>query len=214
MKYEKMDKFIKTIGKSRTTVYRFYDKNPEFKDETKLKSNRRYIPVEHAKYFDSEKMFDEYKALEQQNKSMKNLLECLANKDAVPALLWHMDWTFFYTIAYKVERNKKSCFRVMSAMYEHLLKKFGPDTALRLFFTTEPFTNRKGYHSHFVIYIENDKVREAVVTEIADYFSYDRVEAKVYDRNQAGVYYIAKDGLQGEDWDFRKDDKQIESDES
>ncbi|MBY8963865.1 hypothetical protein KJK34_13980 [Flavobacterium sp. D11R37] len=205
MKYEKMNKFIKTTGKSRTTIYRFYEKNPELKEETKLKGNRRYIPEGHAKYFDSEKMFDEYKTLEQQNKSMRNLLECLADKDSFPSLFWHMDWSFFYTIAYKTERNKKSCFKVMTAMYEHLLNKFGEETGLRLFFTTEQFTNRKGCHSHFVIHVDNKKLKEAIVNEIAVFFEYDRVEVKIYDRNQAGVYYIAKDGLQGEDWDFRKD---------
>jgi hypothetical protein len=71
-----------------------------------------------------------------------------------------------------------------------------------LFFTTEPFTNRTGYHNHFVIYVENNKLHEQVVNDIQEYFSYDRVDVGAYDKYKAGLFYIAKDGLTGEDWDF------------
>lgn len=58
MVYEKIDEFIVTAGISRSTLYRFYKKNEEFWSETKLKSGKRMIPTIHAKYFDSEVLFD------------------------------------------------------------------------------------------------------------------------------------------------------------
>lgn len=71
-----------------------------------------------------------------------------------------------------------------------------------MFFTTEPFTNRNGYHNHFVIYIGNKKLHEQIVTDIQQYFSYDRIDVSSYDRYKAVLFYISKDGLNGEDWDF------------
>lgn len=70
------------------------------------------------------------------------------------------------------------------------------------FFTTEPFSNRKGYHNHFVIYIENRQLQSQVMQDIEKYFEYDRVDAKVYDKYKAGLFYITKDGLENEDWYF------------
>ncbi|WP_160113220.1 hypothetical protein [Flavobacterium hibernum] len=41
-----------------------------------------------------------------------------------------------------------------------------------------------------------------IVTDIQDYFNYDRTDVSVYDRYKAGLFYMFKDGLSGEDWDF------------
>jgi hypothetical protein len=102
----------------------------------------------------------------------------------------------------------------MHGLYDYLNEKHGTSTGLRLFFTTEPFTNRKGYHNHFVIYIENKKLHEQIVTEIQEYFNYDRTEVSSYDRYKAGVFYISKDGLNGEDWDFINNSANTTSDEN
>lgn len=202
MKYEKINEFIKRTKKSRSTIYRFYNKNLELQQETKLTNNKKYIPIEHAKYFDSEIMFDENKILKQENQSMKNLIDCLVDKDSLQYRLWELNWSFFFTVAYKADRNKKSCFRQMHAVYEEIIKKYGDKTEIRLFFTTEPFTNRTGYHNHFFLYVGNNDLHEEIVSFIQNYFSYDKTDVKRYDKYKAGLFYASKEGLINEDWDI------------
>lgn len=200
--YKKVDEFLKRIKKGKSTLYRFYRKNKEIFSETKLKRNNRYIPESHAKYFDSELLFYENKLLSQQNGCMKNLINCLMDKDSLQRRLWMMDWSFFCTVAYKVERNQKSCFKMMHAMYDLLIEKYGDDTTVRLFFTTEPFANRAGYHNHFVLYVEDVKLHEQAIEDVRAFFSFDRLDFSVYDKFQAGMFYLAKEGLVNEDWDI------------
>lgn len=202
MKYENITAFRITTKSSKSKVYRFYKKNEELFNETKLQSGKRLFPTDHARYFDSEVMFDENKILRQENQSMRNLIDCLVDKDSLQYRLWQMDWSFFFTVAYKNDRLKNNCFKQMHGVYDYLQKKYGNDTELRMFFTTEAFTNRTGYHNHFVIHIENKKFHKAIVTDIQNYFKYDRVDVSLYDRYKAGLFYISKDGLNGEDWDF------------
>lgn len=202
MKYEKINEFTKRTKKSRSTIYRFYNKNLELQKETKLTNNKKYIPIEHAKYFDSEIMFDENKVLKLENQSMRNLIDCLVDKDSLQYRLWQLDWDFFFTVAYKTDRNKKSCFRQMTTVYEEIIKKYGDETDIRLFFTTEPFADRNGYHNHFVLYVENKNLHEEIVLHIQNYFSYDKTDIKKYDRYKAGLFYASKEGLVNEDWDI------------
>lgn len=200
--YKKVNEFLKIIKKGKSTLYRFYRKNEEIFNETKFQKNKRYIPESHAKYFDSEILHDENKLLSQQNGCMKNLINCLVDKDSLQRRLWMMDWSFFCTVAYKAERNQKSCYKMMHAMYDMLVEKYGDDTTIRLFFTTEAFANRAGYHNHFVLYIHNAKLREQAVEDIKAFFSFDRLDFSVYDKFQAGMFYLAKEGLVNEDWDI------------
>ncbi|MFV8357681.1 hypothetical protein ACNQGB_16030 [Flavobacterium sp. XS1P32] len=203
MKYENLKEFITSTKSSKSTIYRFYKKNIELFDETKLKSGKRFFPVNHARYFDSEIMFDENKILRQENQSMKNLIDCcLIDKGSLQFRIWQLDWSFFITVAYKAERNKKSCFKQMHGLYEHLEKKYGNATALRLFFTSEPFTNRIGYHNHLVLDIANKKLHQEIISEVQNYFSYDRVDIDIYDPYKAGVFYMTKEGTMTEDWDI------------
>lgn len=204
MVYEKVNEFVITAGISRSTLYRFYKRNQEFWQETKLKNNKRFIPSTHAKYFDSEALFDELKTAQLENKSLRNLITCLADKDTLPRTFWDMNWSFFVTVAYHAERNKKSCFRLMHQLNEELTEKYGDDTKIRMFFTTEPFTNRKGYHNHFTLYIENKKLEPQVCNDIRKFFEYDRIDILAYDMFKAGLFYMTKEGLQGDDWDILK----------
>lgn len=214
MKYEGIKQFTITTKTSKSTIYRFYKKNIDLWEETKMSGNKRVYPKEHARYFDSEIMFDENIMLRQENQSMRNLIDCLVDKDSLQYRLWEMDWTYFVTVAYKLERDKKGCFHQIHALFNHLNKKFGYDSMLRLFFTSEAFTNRTGYHNHFVIYVENKKLIEDVYNEIFKFFQYDRVEIKNYDRYKAGLFYISKDGLHYDDWDYIDNtNQQPESDE-
>lgn len=202
MKYENIKEFIITTKASKSKIYRFYKKNEELFSEAKLRNGKRLFPTDHARYFDSEVMHDENKQLHQENKSMRNLIDCLDNKDPFPQTLWNMEWSFFFTVAYKLERNRQSCFKQMHGVYDFLLKKYGDETGLRMFFTSEPFTNRKGYHNHFVIFIENRKLHEQLTTDIQEHFIFDRVDFSLYDKYKAGLFYMSKEGLTGEDWDF------------
>lgn len=209
MRLENLKEFIKTTGKSKSTIYRFYNKNVDLKAEWKLRNGVRLFPKEHAKYFDSEIMFDENKLLRQENKSMKNLIDGLVDRDSLATTFWYLDWSYFVTVAYKAERNQQSCFRQMHALYDYLVKGYGKRTDIRLFFATEPFANRKGYHNHMVIYLSNEKLHETIMNEMQEFFSFDRVEHKPYDRYKAGVFYIAKEGLVNEDWDILFDDDKL-----
>ncbi len=201
MNYYDENEFKTKAKISRSTLFRFYKKNNELKAETKLKG-KRYYPENHLRFFNSEIMFDEYKVLEKQNQSMKNVLDCLIDKNSIQTTLWYLDWTFFFTIAYKSERNKKSCFKQMTGLYDYLLSKYGSKTALRIFFVTEPFANRKGYHNHFVIYVSDKTLHEVITEDIKEYFSFDRVDLKKYDRYNTAIFYMSKNGLANEDWYF------------
>lgn len=202
MKFENLKEFIRRSKKSKSTIYRFYKKNDDLFSETKMMSDKRYFPIHHEKYFNSEKMYEENKILMSENKSMRNLIDCLSDTNSLQYKLWTMDWSFFCTIAYKTERNKKSCFRQMTSMYSHLLEKYRDDTELRMFFVTEPFTNRTGYHNHFVLHISNKELHKDISNEIKNFFRYDRVDLEPYNRYRGGLFYISKDGLSGEDWDI------------
>jgi hypothetical protein len=212
MKIEPLQDFIKRTRKSKSTINRFYRKNPEYKEEVKRNRGKNYYPIEHARYFDSEIMFDENKLLQQENNSMRNVIDCLMDRDSTQVRLWYMDWTFFYTVAYRAERNKKSCFRMMNGLYESLINEYGDRTDLRLFFTTEPFANRKGYHNHFVIYVSNKSLQEAITDHISLYFENDRVDASLYDRYRAALFYMVKEGLVSEDWDILGNNLKAEGD--
>lgn len=202
MKIENLKEFIKSTKKSKSTIVRFYKKNEDLFLKTEIKNGKRYYPKEHVRYFDSEILHDENKVLRLENQSMKNLIDGLMDKDTFQKDMWYMDWSFFGTIAYQLERNKKSCFRLMNEINDELIQKYGTETEIRIFFVTEPFANRKGYHNHFTLYISNNKLKEEIVNDIKSFFSYDRVDLTIYDKYKAGLFYMAKGGFVNEDWDL------------
>lgn len=204
MKFENLKEFVKNTKCSKSKIYRFYKKDEDLFAETKLKNGKRVFPCDHAKYFNSEVMFIENKILKKENHQMKNLLDCLVDRNSMPSVLYGMEWSLFLTVAYKAERNKKSCFKQMHGLYDSLQLKYGNDTSVRMFFTTEAFTNRVGYHNHFVLHVENKKLLEEITKDITTYFRYDKVDVEPYNRYEAGLFYISKGGLQNEDWDFLK----------
>ncbi len=91
---------------------------------------------------------------------------------------------------------------MMHGLYDKLIEHYGDRTEIRLFFTTEPFANRNGYHNHFAIYISNKTLIEAITDEISLYFEYDRADSSLYNKYKAGLFYMAKKGLVSEDWDI------------
>jgi hypothetical protein len=145
MKFENLKEFIKNTKCSKSKIYRFYKKDEDLFAETKLKNGKRVFPCDHAKYFNSEVMFSENKILKKENHQMKNLLDCLVDRNSMPSVMYGMEWSLFITVAYRAERNKKSCFKQMHGLYEMLILKYGGESSFRMFFVTEPFTNRVGF---------------------------------------------------------------------
>jgi len=202
MKIENLKEFIKSTKKSKSTIIRFYKKNPDLFKKTTFKNNKRYYPTEHIKYFDSEVMHDENKVLILQNQSMKNLINGLMDRESLPTRLWYLDWSLIFTVSYKLEYNKKSCYKQMCGLYDLLDDKYGNETTIRLFFTTEPFAERSGNHNHFILHIGNEKLHKKIITDVMDYFSSNIVNVDTYDPFQGYLFYIAKSGLINEDWDL------------
>jgi hypothetical protein len=208
-KIESIKEFINRVDIARSTLYRFWKKNEDLKQETKLKNRKRYIPSHHDRYFNSEIMFDENKLLMQENKSMKNLIDQLMDRDSLPTTFWYLDWSFFVTVAYKADRNQTSCFRQMHALYDHLVEKYGERTEIRIFFSTEPFTDRNGYHNHLAMYISNEKLHQTIMKEVEEFFSFDRVGFKPYDPYKAGLFYMSKEGFHVDNWDIMFEDDRL-----
>lgn len=204
MKYENINEFAKRVGKTRRTIYRFYNKNTDLQEETKKKSGRRLIPITHKKYWNTDILFDENKTLVKDNREAKNLIDYLYENDNPLAIkFWLMKWSMFVSVDYKHERNKTYCFSMMSKLYEKLEKDYGDYTVLRMFFVTEPFANRNnGQHNHVTLYVSNEKLRPVILHDINQFFKYDRVDSSDYTKYKGGLFYMMKEGMQGEDWDI------------
>ena len=91
---------------------------------------------------------------------------------------------------------------MMNSLYDELIVRYGDSNDIRIFFSTEPFTNRKGFHNHLVFYISNQKLLDEIQNFVYDFFSFDRLDISLYDKYKAGVFYACKDGLVNEDWDL------------
>lgn len=203
MKYENIDKFAERVGVSKRTVYRFYNKYPELRDEVKAGRPNRY-PVEHQKYWKSDLLYDNNQKLSKDIREAKNLLDYLYRNDNPLAVkLWRMKWSLFLTIDYKHERNKTYCFTMMNRLYDNLQTTFDGLSTLRMFFVTEPFANRNnGQHNHLVLYFSNESLKPKILAEVKNNFKYDRVDVSDYTVYKGGVFYMMKNGIQGEDWDI------------
>ena len=211
MKYENIDAFAERVGKSRRTIFRFYTKNPELKIETK-KKGKRLIPIAHRKFWNSEILFDENKTLSDSNRMMRNLLDYLnENKNQLANKFWGLDWSYFVSVDYKHERSKNYSITMMNKLYEMLEEKYGKETTIRIFFTTEPFANRNnGQHNHLMIYVENEILGKVVLSQIKKFFQHDRVDSSDYTKYKGGLFYMMKKGAQGMDWDILGNNLAIE----
>jgi hypothetical protein len=204
MKYESINEFATRVGKTRRTIFRFYNKHVDLQAETKKRGGKRLIPINHKKYWNCELIFDEHKKLVKDYRLTKNLLDYLHENDKPLAnKFWGMEWTYFIGINYKYVRNKDYCVSMMNCLYERLNKKYGAKTTIRMFFTTEPNDDRiDGAHNHVVLYVKNEKMKQLVMNAIIKYFKNDRVFYDDYNKYKGGFHYIMKYGIQDEDWGF------------
>ncbi len=134
---------------------------------------------------------------------MRNLVTVLEDPNSLPYTFYRMKWDNFITVAYEKIYTPERCFSMMSEIADILETKCGKENEFRIFFTTESFSHREGFHNHFFLRVGNHKTRECALDLINDYFANDRIDIKPYDSEKAGLFYIAKNGLEGIDWDFR-----------
>ena len=70
-----------------------------------------------------------------------------------------------------------------------------------MFFTTEPFHNRHGFHNHLVLKIDGNS--EFVKEFIEKHAPVGIIDVKPYDKELAGVFYTAKNKHKNKDsWDI------------
>lgn len=149
--------------------------------------------------------FQEFVSLElfgliKRNHQQRNFIKKLKNSnDTLENHLAILDWDYFCTISYKESLNKERCFSSMTKFYESLVASY-PNKSFRMYFTTEPFTNRKGYHNHFILRagLENRDVQFFMEKNLPQGI----IDVKDYKADVAAVHYVSKKGLQGIDWDI------------
>lgn len=193
-------------GVKRATIYRFYDKNPLLKCETKIVNRKKVIPEHHLPLIAKNNIYTKALKLENQNEQLIRLVDLLSDNVRYPLqyTLYQKQWSWYGTVAFKVDRGKKFCYHQMSQLFDHLNNLFGK-IGLRIFFTLEPFNWRDGMHVHFILNVRNTSKQAEVINELNNYFKGNRVYLEPYDKYQAGIYYISKMGFQNEDWDILGD---------
>ena len=133
------------------------------------------------------------------NRQQSNTIKCMHQTDSLEQHLSFLDWDYFVTISYKDSLSSKKCFSAMSELSEKIETfSFGKD--YRMFFTTEPFSNRNGYHNHLVLKMDIEK--NNLIDFINKYAPIGRVDVKKYDKELAGVFYTAKNKHKNDDWDL------------
>lgn len=202
MKLLKIKDFIKEAGISRSSLYRLYKKYPTLEHETKEKSRHRLIPINHSMYFDLEKMIDNISRQKEKISEIKGLTDCLFKDDGTITYFWKMEWSVFATISYQNNVNSLNCHQKMSKLFNDLNHYYGHITNLRMLFSTENYSERKGHHNHFLLHSSNSEVLSEIKSKIKNRYSFDQVHISDYNKYQTGVFYVTKGGLREENWDF------------
>jgi hypothetical protein len=201
MKLFNLKETSEKTGLSRATIYRYYERNPDLWSETHIKNKKRLIPEEHLPLITKTNIYAKHLAIEQECTQLKNLVDAIT-QDPFLYQVYLMGWDWFCTIAFKNEYNSKQSFHRVQQAINHIIDSYGERTDIRIFYTVEPFTNRSGTHIHFVIKVGNPFLWPEVCSELKEYFKGNRMDFKPYDKYKAGVYYMAKHGLKGENWDI------------
>jgi hypothetical protein len=145
--------------------------------------------------FMSPKVFE----LIKRNRQLSNTIRCLHRTRTLEQQLSFFEWDFFVTISYEDSLSKKKCFSAMSELYDEMVKE-SCGKEVRMFFTTEPFANRYGYHNHLAIKMSG--TLEDIKRFIERYAPIGIVDVQPYDPELAGIFYICKNGRDGVDWDL------------
>ena len=202
MKLLKIKDFLKEAETSKSSIYRLFNNHPHLKENTKLVSNRRLIPIGYNKYFDMDEMIKDEKRLIQDNEDKKELIDLILNDGDGITSFWQKQWDLFVTVSYKDEISSISSHRKMNKIFDSIKHEYGHESDFRMLFTTEEYKIRDGYHNHFVFYSSNKSMLPNVKKYILQHFRFDHVTLDDYNKYKPGVYYICKHGLKGESWDF------------
>ena len=202
MKYYTKEEFIEKSKVSCSTIDRFYRKYPEIGNERKEVGKRKDIPESHLRYFDLGLMIKSDQEKDKKIKNLQNMLRVVKDENSLATNFWYMDWKFFGTVSYSSDCTRDTCYNKMVKMFNHL-KLNVVDTELSLFVKTESFPVRSVTHIDCVLNcsVSNlDQVRN-LITEM---FPRDRVDLQTYNLDEAGIFYISKDGYDGIAWDYLK----------
>lgn len=156
-------------------------------------------PFKYSYKFLNEFISTELFELIEYNRQLSRTIRCMQQKNTLEQHLSFLEWDYFITIAYKDNFNKERCFDMMHELYRHLtMSEYTGDT--RMFFTTESFTNRFGYHNHLILKSSCNKI--ALENIINKFLPQARIDIRKYESQLAGVFYVAKEGTNGTDWDL------------
>jgi hypothetical protein len=200
MKYYTKEVFIEKSKVSCSTIDRFYRLYPEIGNDRKEVGKRKDIPESHLKYFDQNLMIKIDQEKDKKIINLQRINRMIRDKDSFAATLWFMDWTIFGTISYSSDYTKDTCYNKMVKMFNEL-KNVIEDSKLKIFFTTESYDVRYGNHNHFVINCNTENVNQ-VNAFLNNHFKWHRVDLEPYNTEEAGLFYICKDGLHHTDWDY------------
>lgn len=200
MRYYKIEDFAAKSKVGKRTIQRFYKNYPGIGEERKEEEKKKLVPESHFKYFDLGLMIKELEDNSTTIKNLKKIIWLSREENTLACTLWRMDWMIFGTVSYSSDYTKDTCYNKMNKMFNELKKNLD-DSELRLFFTTESYDVRGGNHNHFVINCNSQNVN-LVNDFIQKHFKWHRVELEEYNPEEAGLFYIMKDGLKGADWDY------------
>ena len=131
-------------------------------------------------------------------RQLKNTILCLSSKkNTLEYQLTHLDWNFFITLAYEFDISSNRCFDACHQLYD-VISQYNDNA--RMFFTTEAFTNRKGYHNHIIL--KHDMPGDEMKNCLKFLMPKAIIDVQKYNPFLAGVFYVSKEGLRGEDWDI------------
>lgn len=143
--------------------------------------------------------------LEKRNKQLSNTLQNLPSTYGyehhpertitLEQYLYLFKWDYFITLAYKDSLPQMECFSLMHELY-HRIEESLPEGTCRMYFTTEPFTSRAGYHNHFLL--RSDLTQNEIETLINKYTPSGRTDIKNYDKELAAIFYVNKEGRKKE----------------
>ena len=156
-------------------------------------------PYKYSYEMMSEFLSSEVFELIQRNRQLSNTIRCMHRTDTLEQHLSFLEWDFFVTISYKDSLSKKKCYSAMLELYEEMEKQ-KPNNHTRMFFTTEPFSNRRGYHNHLII--KKVGTPDGIRKFIKEHAPIGRIDVQPYDSELAGIFYICKNGRDNEDWDL------------
>lgn len=145
---------------------------------------------------------DEKRKLEREIRSLKNTIDCIIDQKQIGYVLHNYSWSFFCAVNYQQEISKNQCRDTMVNLYKQLVKLYGSQSEIRLFFTSEDVFNTGNNHSHFVLFISNTALLERVKAEVERYLEGQRVYIDEYTHYKAGIFYNCKEGLRDVNWDI------------